>query len=349
MGESDSSPLNPTYLVCGLCVRSNRFIPDLIPSESSSTDVEVSFQEQPQSLRFARETLRYSSNESTLSGEPAVRLWETASSPSLYELFYADGTRFVIDRAGSKVWANWASGSTFEDTLTYLLGPVLGFVLRLRGTTCLHASAIAIDGVAIALAGPGGVGKSTAAAQFASRGYPILSDDIVTLQEAGMLFLVQPSPARLRLWPSSVEHLYGHPDALPRLTPSWEKRYLDLRTGGLHFQSTAQPLAAIYVLGNNEDSAAEIDDLHGSAGMLQLLANVYVNYLLDDSFRESDFLRIAKVVNTIPVRKVNLRHNFGALDQTCRSIATDFYQARNSAHRIQDRGPYPSACVSCLD
>ncbi len=180
-------------------------------------------------------------------------------------------------------------------------------------------------------------------------GYSILSDDIVTLREARMSFLVQPSPARLRLWPSSVEHLYGCPDALPRLTPSWEKRYLDLRTGSLHFQFNPLTLAAIYLLSNNEDPAAEIEDLRGAAGMLQLLANVYMSYLLDDSFRERDFLRIARVINTIPARKVNLRHNFEALEQTCRSIADDFYRARNSAHQIQDRGPSPSALVSCLD
>src|ERR1700687_479146 len=259
MGESDSLPLNSTYFVCGLHVRSERRIPDLIPTESGRADVQITFQEHPESLRFGeRQKLRHSSNELAPSGEPAVRLWEISSASLLYKLLYGDGTKFVIDRAGSRVWATWGSESTFEDTLTYLLGPVLGFVLRLRGVTCLHASAIAIDGVAIALMGPGGAGKSTAAAQFASMGYPVLSDDITTLEAAGTLFLVQPSPARLRLWPASVAHLYGSPDALPRLTPSWEKRYLDLRTGHQRFQSTPLPLAAIYVLSCPQCPAEEI-------------------------------------------------------------------------------------------
>jgi hypothetical protein len=181
MDESDFLTANPVYLVCGLYVRSERCIPDLTPAESGNADVDITFQGHPESLRFGEcQKLRYSSNELALTGEPAVRLWEVSSPALLYNLVYGDGTKFVIDRAGSRVWATWGRESTFEDTLTYLLGPVLGFVLRLRGVTCLHASAIAIDGVAIALTGPGGAGKSTAAAKFAAMGYPVLSDDIAT-------------------------------------------------------------------------------------------------------------------------------------------------------------------------
>ena len=349
MGESDSLPANSTYFVCGLHVRSERRIPDLIPAESCDADVEITFQEHPESLQFGeRRKLRYSSSELAPSGGAAVRLWEISSPFLLYSLVYGDGTKFVIDRAGSRVWATWGRESTFEDTLTYLLGPVLGFVLRLRGATCLHASAIAIDGVAIALTGPGGAGKSTAAAQFASMGYPVLSDDIATLEESGTAFLVQPSPARLRLWPSSVEHLYGRPDALPRLTPSWEKQYLDLRTGGRQFQSIPLPLAAIYVLSDPQCPADEIEEIPRSAAMMHLLGNVYVNYLLDGSFRRRDFVRIAKVVNTVAVRRVNLLHNFAALEQTCRSIIADTYQAR-SRNRLPPVGESaPSSFISCL-
>jgi len=349
MGESNFLPPNPTYSVCGLRVRSDRHIPDLIPAEFGRADVEIAFQEHPESSRFEGQTLRYSSRDAALNAEPTVRLWEIASPGLLYELVYGDGTRFVIDRAGSRVWATWASESTFEDTLTYLLGPVLGFLLRLRGVTCLHASAIAIDGVAIALAGTAGAGKSTAAAQFASMGYPVLSDDISTLEEAGTSFRVQPSPARLRLWPASVEHLCGGPDVLPRLTPSWEKRYLDLRNGDRRFQCTPLPLAAIYVLSNPPGPAKEIEEIVGSEAMMQVLANVYVNYLLDGSFRERDFVKIARVVNTVPVRRVNLRHNFAALEHMCHSIVTDFSQARNIDRHVRDGWAIPSSPVSCLD
>ncbi len=344
MGDTDS--FSPIYLVCGLRVRSDRRIPDLFPADSGPADVAIRFLKRREPKLFDdRRTLVYASNSLAESGESTVRLWQISSPALLYQLTYADGTEFVIDEAGSRVWATWAAGSTFEDTLTYFLGPVLGFVLRLRGVTCLHSSAVAVDGVAIALTGTSGAGKSTMAAQFSSMGYPVLSDDIATLEESGGSYLVQPSTGRLRLWPSSVERLFGHPDALPRLTPSWEKQYLDLRTGGRHFQSSPLPLGAIYVLNQRQESAEEISEITGSAAMMQLLGNVYVNHLLDEDLRERDFIRIAKLVNAVPVRKVNLRHDFGMLAQTCHAIARDFRRMRN--RRPIQSGPSTSMFVSC--
>ena len=39
---------------------------------------------------------------------------------------------------------------------------------------------------------------------------------------------VQPAYPQLRLWPDSVAMLYGAPDVLPPLTPTWDKRALAL-------------------------------------------------------------------------------------------------------------------------
>jgi len=342
MGQTHSfSPL--TYTVCGLRVRSNRNIPDLISTEIDCPDVEVIFGEHPEFHRFERPMVRHSSKELTANGDPTVRLWEIKSR-SLYVLLYGDGTKFVIAADGSRLWASWIGESTLEDTLTYLLGPVLGFVLRLRGVTCLHASAIVVDDVAIALCGPGGAGKSTMAARFSAMGYPVLADDIVTLYQSGATFLVQPAPARLRLWPSAVKHFYGDGNALPRLTPSWEKRYLDLRTSG-QFPSEPFRLAAIYILGNSE--CGEIVEGPRSQRMIQLAGNVYVNYLLPHRFRRRDFVRIADVVNVIPVRQVNVRDDFAALEGTCQTILHDFRSVRARFDQAAAAGRIPTS-FSCV-
>ncbi|HEX4784357.1 MAG TPA: hypothetical protein VH350_08440 [Candidatus Sulfotelmatobacter sp.] len=348
MGESNPLPPNPAYSVCGLILRSERRIPGLISAESSHADVEIRFQDHPDSLYFhERQIERYVSKQLTSNGEPLVRLWEIASRAPLYHLVYGDGTRFVIDQAGSQLWAAWTAETTFDNTLIYLLGPVLGFVLRLRGISCLHASAIAIDGFAIALAGVAGAGKSTAAAQFASMDYPILSDDIVMLQESESGFCVPPAPVRLRLWPPSVEHFYGYADALPRLTSSWEKRYLDLRDVGQQFESAPLPLAAVYLLNDPQTTAEDIEEVAPSAAMMQLLANVYVNYLLDDRYRETDFVRISKLVNTVTIRQVNLRHDFTALERICHSLVADSRRIVNSGQPRTVRTA-PTSLVSCL-
>ncbi|HEU4869625.1 MAG TPA: hypothetical protein VFT08_02085, partial [Pyrinomonadaceae bacterium] len=90
-------------------------------------------------------------------GEPALRVFRLLDG-KYFRFNYADQTQFVVDRSGSEVWAEWSSPLTLEDTATYLLGPVLGFVMLLRGVVCLHASAVAIGDEAIALVGPAGSG-----------------------------------------------------------------------------------------------------------------------------------------------------------------------------------------------
>ena len=46
----------------------------------------------------------------------------------------------------------------------------------------------------------------------------------------------------VRLWPESVEALFGAADRLPLLAPSWGKRYLDLAAPGGRFQDRPLPL-----------------------------------------------------------------------------------------------------------
>src|SRR5688500_12496033 len=80
----------------------------------------------------------YVSDDRDERGEPGVRAARLAEDGCL-RIAYADGTRILIDAPASRIWARGPDGATVEDTGTYLLGPALGLVLRLRGVTCLHA------------------------------------------------------------------------------------------------------------------------------------------------------------------------------------------------------------------
>lgn len=85
------------------------------------------------------------------SGQPILRVWTLHDS--FFKLEYSDATQFLINRSGTAICATWPNTLTLEDTAIYPEGPVLGFVLRLRGVVCLHSSAVAIGGRAIALVG----------------------------------------------------------------------------------------------------------------------------------------------------------------------------------------------------
>ena len=241
-------------------------------------------------------------------------------------LRYADGSEFVFDRAGSEIWANWPATMTIEDMATYLIGPIMGLILRLRGCVCLHASAIAVDDQVIVLLGGAGAGKSTTAAAFAQQGLPVLTDDIVALDDVGDRFWVQPGDPRIRLWPESVQALCGSIESLPRLTPTWDKRYLDLRQNGNRFGLKPLPLAAIYVLEqrSHRPAAPWVQGLSPRAGLMTLVAHSYANSLLDRTLRAGEFELLCRLIKKIPLRKVHPHADLQKLAALCRVILDDF-------------------------
>ena len=242
-----------------------------------------------------------------------------------FGLLYRDGVKFAVERRGSEVWADWPENYTLEDACTYLVGPVMGFVLRLRGTVCLHASAVAIGDCAIALIGSPGAGKSTTAAAFACSGFPVLSDDVVALTDKGAQFLVQPGYPRVNLWPDSVCGLFGSENALPRITPTWDKHYLPLGGNGHHFNSNPLPLGAIYLLDGRDETltAPIIEEVSGEQAFMALVANTYVNYLLDQDMRRTEFDVLSRIVSQIPVQRVRPQDEPSAIFELCEAIAAD--------------------------
>jgi len=266
----------------------------------------------------------YTSAQDTAASEPNLRVGVLPGGDYV-GFFYSDGVRFAIERRGREVWGDWPEDYTLEDACTYLLGPILGFVLRLRNMTCLHASAIAIGGHALALVGLPGAGKSTIAAAFAQRGYSVITDDVAALTEAGEDFLVRPGYPRLNLWPDSVCTLFGTEDALPRITPTWDKRYMALGNNGLGFVSKPLPLGAIYLLGRRQATWASpvVEAMAGGDALLWLVANTYMNYLLDRHMRSLEFDLLSRLVARIPVRRVRPPADATALFELCDAIAAD--------------------------
>jgi hypothetical protein len=267
-------------------------------------------------------------------GQPGLRVWALAGG-RFHRLLYADGTEFIVEGHGTRVWSSWPDGLSLEDTATYLLGPVMGFVLLLRGIICLHASAVAVGKGAVAIAGPPEAGKSTTAAVFAGLGYPVLSDDVVTLDEREGALLVHPAYPFIRLWPESVAALYGFADGLPRLTPTWDKRYLDLTREGYRFQQDALPLAAIYVLEQRSSGAPPplIEGLRGSVALMSLVANTYVTRWMDRPMRAREFDLLARVVADVPIRRVVPHGEVANLPRLCEMIVEDVQALAQSAPR----------------
>lgn len=311
-------------LIYGLRVHLNESVPGLLFSnpQSLAPDVDIQFGCMPSwfQQRSLTKELWYAHPEPKPGEMPTLMAWKL---PGHYQLEYADGTQFLIDDQGKQIWATWPADTlTLEDAATYLLGPVMGFTLLLRGFISLHACAIAVNDRSIAIMGPAGSGKSTTAAAFAERGYRILAEDVVTLRDRGTEFLVQPGYPSIRLWPSSVEALYGSGVSLPKLTPTWDKCYLDLTQDKYEFQTAPLPLAAIFLLTERTDDPAApfVQDLSPAEKLISLIANTYAAYLMDREMRGREFRFLHRVLNAVPVKRVTSHSDSGRIGELCRTI-----------------------------
>jgi hypothetical protein len=318
--------------IYGLGVVANKTIPGVPPSPTAADDVRVSFGSLPSWLHEVDQIeTSYVTQYKDECGTPALRVFRVLDG-KYYRFCYADRTEFVVDRNGFEIWASWIEPLTLEDTSTYLLGPIMGFVMLLRGVVCLHASAVAIGDNAIALLGPAGAGKSTTAAAFSDLGYSVLAEDVVTLDDRGNHFLVRPAYPCIRLWPSSVKALYGTETHLPRLTPNWDKRYLDLTQRPEQFQQKSLPLAAIYQLGERRDDpqAPSVEPLDRAEGMMSLVANTYATKLMDKQMRRREFEVLTRVLNNVPLRRVTPHTDPARIPELCDSIVSDFESIKES-------------------
>ena len=331
--------MSAIFRAYGLRLGANRVIPGLTPNPAESrVDVQIQLGSIPASVGEAvsNEISPRTSQDADDYGRPEAIFWHRNGGGG-FRLRYDDGAVFIVDKRGSRIWAAWPKTLTLEDAAVYLLGPVLALVLRLRGITCLHASAFSVDGRTVALLGPSGAGKSTTVAAFAGRDFGVLTDDLLALEEQHDRVIAHPGYPRLRLWPDAVSILDDLPAALPRLTPNWDKRYLDLHSNGCRFERRQLPLSAIYLLDERRDDPAApfVESLTASAGLLNLLANARGDFHPDRNSHRREFDMLGCVAQRIPVRRVVARTESRSLAGLCDVILEDLQT--NFDHPVNER------------
>lgn len=304
-----------SYQAYGLNIQSDIYIDGLVVVNlKQDPDITISNHGLPdEALQQVDPESRYGNHLSDVSRE----FW-TACHAKYYCIRFDQGPGFTINHSGSTIWVDWPSTVSAKGVSLYLIG-ILGFVLRLRGIICLHASAVMIEGLAIAITGCSGAGKSTLAAAFVKLGHQVLSDDILPLDVEPQHTMAYSGYTRLRLWPDASESLVRE-GGLPQLLPDWEKQYLDLSKGGV-FHGGARSLKAIYVLGDRVDpEQARIDLLVGAESVMALVANTYRGDLLTADLRSAEFRQIERIVGQVPVRKLYTPNTLETLPAFCKKI-----------------------------
>jgi hypothetical protein len=93
---------------------------------------------------------------------------------------------------------------------------VLPSAAALQGLEVLHASAVAIEGVATAIVSASGGGKSSLAARTIARGAGFVTDDVLAVERADGSVIAHPGPAFIRVDEAGLEALPAPVEQLGR-------------------------------------------------------------------------------------------------------------------------------------
>lgn len=122
-------------------------------------------------------------------------------------------------------------------------GGIVAFILMAAGRAVLHASAVEVQGNAVAFAGPSRCGKSTLAALLCASGAGLVTDDNLPLSIEGDEIRCDGGAVELRLRPSAAQLVERFPTA-PRTRRTVDER---LAVSPLLRQSPKPSLATIFL------------------------------------------------------------------------------------------------------
>jgi hypothetical protein len=331
-----------SYRAYGLSLAANREIPGLLTQSAVGTatqrvDLQICFEWIPlwlKNILSSPQTVRYVSPYLDGDGRPALIVWLLADG-AFYRFHYAEGIDYILSRDGARLWIGSSKTVAESDIFSYLLGPVMGFILRLRGVVCLHASAVAVNQRAVVFVGDIGAGKSTTVMAMGRLGYPIISDDIVPIyQNAGVTYAQSGYP-RVRLRQPSLPMLSDINPDLPPL-PKVEgpgRLHFELTSGGYQFQSDPLPIGAIYLLAdrNGHAPAPRVEPVSPLDGIMSLVANTYATRFLDKSMRAHELRELSHLVNQVAIRKVYPNREPSSLAMLCKVILEDVSDLESKA------------------
>jgi len=279
----------------------------------------------PVSVDWQSASPLYTSARSTVGGVPFVMLYR---GDGFDLLRYGIGVDFYL-------WPGRIFCHLHQEEHAYfveiaLLGSVLAYYLEWRGIRTLHASAVSGENGAVAFLASNRGGKSSLAAGLMQLGHPLLTDDVLALEQQGGMFLGRPGYPSMRFWPEEMERFAGQQDAGEIVHPEIEKRRVGLEAGGLgDFCTAPQPVRALYIperceLGS-DCTTTRILPLPPGEAVVHLLRNSFVGRLVNGAgmaAQRLDFL--VQLTKCVPVLRLVYPSGFENLPAVCQFVQADW-------------------------
>jgi hypothetical protein len=241
-----------------------------------------------------------------------------------------EGETFRFSRAGDfRVRSNqievYMSVPDQEFAEIRLLGPVLSYWLEKQGIPTLHASSVVVDGLATAFLSKSGGGKTGLAAAMMQAGFPLLTDDILPVEDRNGTFLARPGYPQMRMWPDEAEHFLGGLEDLPLVHPVVTKRRVAVGAGGFGaFHDAALPLGCIYLPERLADGPVEIHEIRPRDALIELVRHSFSSHLVEAVGLQPRRLDLfARLVMQVPVRRLRYPSGFERLPEVVERLLKD--------------------------
>ena len=207
-----------------------------------------------------------------------------------------------------------------------LLGEIFSLWLELKGVRMIHASAAVVDNSAIGFLSTNNGGKSSLAGAFTQRGYPILTDDIVPVEERHGLFIGRPGYPAMRMWPDQAEHFFGDYEDLEIVHPEYSKRRILI--GPHHFGtfcSEEKSLKVIYMPQRlYSDSDITLEPLSKKKAFFELIQNSFTAGIVEALGLQPERMNFfTRMVTQVPVRRLSYPEGFHHLSHVVDAVLDD--------------------------
>jgi hypothetical protein len=241
-------------------------------------------------------------------------------------LRWAELFEFLISPDGRTIEYHRLRDATNASLTTYLLGQALSFSLLSFGYEPLHATAVVVDGGAIAFLGDCGYGKSTLGAAFVARGFPVLTDDVLALETRAGRWIAHAGPPRLKLFPSVAQRVLSRSDG-STLNTGTSKLLLSLGKSESTVQSV--PLRALYVLPNPARARPhrgriQISAVKGQKAFLAVTRAAFNLIQVDRERLARQFTMAARLAGDVPIRRLTYPRRLASIGAVCEAVLADY-------------------------
>jgi hypothetical protein len=207
-----------------------------------------------------------------------------------------------------------------------VLGLALPVLLHQRGFLALHASAVDIDGCAVAFSGHSGAGKSTMLGAMIARGYDLVTDDVLAIEfPKNAPHQVHPAFSQVKLVPEAAAALGHSPETMSRIADGLKVEHF-----GATLRQKPLPLRRFYVLAVGDEP--EIVPAKGQDAIIQLVRYTYVIPRRLSPHAMPEHLRqCAAVAAQAQVCVLTRPLDFSRLDQVVELVEADSRIARRTS------------------